>query len=205
MGRDTRYIVTNLEGGRGKHLYEKLYSARGQAENHIKAWKTHLASDRTWCSQAHANQMRVRRAYAAPPGPRSRLTAARCRLLDVVEIARRLSEEIPMAPRPVRHTAPASRQDRGHHRRKEDPDHPHDAGVLPTARAPAPALRCARPAKISLTHARPDHPETETTDPKQANARRSALGRKPRLRIKVMHTTSRANLSKNPTAVNNGG
>ena len=27
MGRDTRYIVTNLEGGRGKHLYEKLYSA----------------------------------------------------------------------------------------------------------------------------------------------------------------------------------
>lgn len=51
-GRDTRYIVTNLEGGRGKHLYEKLYSARGQAENHIKAWKTHLASDRTSCSKA---------------------------------------------------------------------------------------------------------------------------------------------------------
>lgn len=47
MGRDTRYIVTNLEGGRGKHLYEKIYSARGQAENHIKGWKAHLASDRT--------------------------------------------------------------------------------------------------------------------------------------------------------------
>ena len=59
MGRDTRYIVTNLEGGRGKHLYEKLYSARGQAENHIKAWKTHLASDRTSCSKANANQMRL--------------------------------------------------------------------------------------------------------------------------------------------------
>jgi hypothetical protein len=58
-GRDTRYIVTNLEGGRGKHLYEKLYSARGQAENHIKAWKTHLASDRTSCSKATANQMRL--------------------------------------------------------------------------------------------------------------------------------------------------
>jgi hypothetical protein len=39
MGRDTRYIVTNLEGGRGKHLYEKIYSARGQAENHIKGCK----------------------------------------------------------------------------------------------------------------------------------------------------------------------
>jgi len=58
-GRDTRYIVTNLEGGRGKHLYEKLYSARGQAENHIKAWKAHLASDRTSCSKANANQMRL--------------------------------------------------------------------------------------------------------------------------------------------------
>jgi hypothetical protein len=58
-GRDTRYIVTNLDGGRGKHLYEKVYSARGQAENHIKAWKTHLASDRTSCSKASANQMRL--------------------------------------------------------------------------------------------------------------------------------------------------
>ncbi|MCI2394468.1 IS1380 family transposase, partial [Aliiroseovarius sp. N1F302] len=58
-GRDTRYIVTNLEGGRGKHLYERLYSARGQAENHIKAWKTHLASDRTSCPKATANQMRL--------------------------------------------------------------------------------------------------------------------------------------------------
>ncbi|MBC2861634.1 IS1380 family transposase [Stappia sp. 28M-7] len=59
QGRDTRYIVTNLEGGRGKHLYEKIYSARGQAENHIKAWKNHLASDRTSCSKANANQMRL--------------------------------------------------------------------------------------------------------------------------------------------------
>ena len=58
-GRDTRYIVTNLDGVRGKHLYEKIYSARGQAENHIKGWKTHLASDRTSCSKASANQMRL--------------------------------------------------------------------------------------------------------------------------------------------------
>lgn len=59
LGRDTRFIVTNLEGGRGKHLYEKLYCARGQAENHIKGWKSHLASDRTSCSKASANQMRL--------------------------------------------------------------------------------------------------------------------------------------------------
>jgi hypothetical protein len=59
MGRDTRFIVTNLTGPRGKHLYEKIYCARGQAENHIKSWKTHLASDRTSCSKASANQMRL--------------------------------------------------------------------------------------------------------------------------------------------------
>ena len=31
-------------------------SARGQAENHIKAWKNHLAADRTSCHAAEANQ-----------------------------------------------------------------------------------------------------------------------------------------------------
>jgi hypothetical protein len=58
-GSDTRFIVTNLEGGRAKHLYERLYCARGQAENHIKAWKNHLAADRTSCHEAEANQFRL--------------------------------------------------------------------------------------------------------------------------------------------------
>jgi hypothetical protein len=58
-GTDTRVIVTNLAGGRAKHLYERLYCARGQAENHIKAWKNHLAADRTSCHQAEANQFRL--------------------------------------------------------------------------------------------------------------------------------------------------
>jgi hypothetical protein len=58
-GTDTRFIVTNLEGGRAKHLYERLYCARGQAENHIKSWKNHLAADRTSCHTAEANQFRL--------------------------------------------------------------------------------------------------------------------------------------------------
>ena len=58
-GADTRFIVTNLEAGRAKHLYERLYCARGQAENHIKAWKNHLAADRTSCHAAEANQFRL--------------------------------------------------------------------------------------------------------------------------------------------------
>src|ERR1700756_3561504 len=58
-GTDTRFIVTNLEVGRAKHCYERLYCARGQAENHIKAWKNHLAADRTSCHAAEANQFRL--------------------------------------------------------------------------------------------------------------------------------------------------
>ena len=45
--------------GRSEARYEKIYCARGQAENYIKSWKRHLASDRTSCSKANANQMRL--------------------------------------------------------------------------------------------------------------------------------------------------
>ena len=58
-GSDTRFIVTNLAAGRPKRIYEALYCARGQAENHIKAWKRHLAADRTSCHEAGANQFRL--------------------------------------------------------------------------------------------------------------------------------------------------
>jgi Transposase DDE domain group 1 len=59
MGCDTRFIVTSLADRTGKTIYETLYCARGQAENHIKAWKAHLAADRTSCSSAAANQLRL--------------------------------------------------------------------------------------------------------------------------------------------------
>ena len=44
---------------RGRTVYQDIYCARGQAENHIKAFKTHLAADRTSCCRAAANQMRL--------------------------------------------------------------------------------------------------------------------------------------------------
>ena len=56
---DTRFIATNLVGGSARTLYQDVYCARGQAENHIKAWKTHPAADRTSCCRANANQMRL--------------------------------------------------------------------------------------------------------------------------------------------------
>src|SRR5208283_2393096 len=58
-GPDTRFIVTNLNKRNALLLYEKVYCQRGQAENHIKSFKTHLAADRTSCTKATANQLRL--------------------------------------------------------------------------------------------------------------------------------------------------
>jgi Transposase DDE domain group 1 len=58
QGSDSRFIVTNLAGAR-RWLYESVYCQRGQAENLIKAHKLHLASDRTSCTSATANQFRL--------------------------------------------------------------------------------------------------------------------------------------------------
>ena len=58
-GLDIRFVVTSLTAGTTRHICETLYCARGQAENLIKLHKTQLASDRTYCRQPRANQMRV--------------------------------------------------------------------------------------------------------------------------------------------------
>lgn len=55
---DVRYIVTTLEGD-SERLYEGVYCQRGQAENLIKLHKAQLASDRTSCHSATANQVRL--------------------------------------------------------------------------------------------------------------------------------------------------
>jgi Transposase DDE domain group 1 len=55
---DIRYVVTSLEGS-PPSLYEEVYCQRGQMENLIKLHKTQLASDRTSCHSATANQVRL--------------------------------------------------------------------------------------------------------------------------------------------------
>ena len=58
QGTDARFIVTSLEG-RSKHLYEKVYCARGAAENLIKDWKLYTRADKTACHRWQANQFRL--------------------------------------------------------------------------------------------------------------------------------------------------
>lgn len=55
---DIRYVVTSLDG-EPERLYEGIYCQRGQAENLIKLHKAQLASDRTSCHSATANQVRL--------------------------------------------------------------------------------------------------------------------------------------------------
>jgi len=59
QGLDIRYVVTSLSIGSAEWIYDSLYCARGQAENLIKLHKSQLASDRTSCRSALANQVRL--------------------------------------------------------------------------------------------------------------------------------------------------
>ena len=96
LGSDARFIVTNLEG-RSKHLYEKVYCARGNMENLIKDIKLYTRSDKTACHRWQANQFRLllhATAYAilhrfrstvlvGTPWERSTFTEIRLRLFKV--------------------------------------------------------------------------------------------------------------------------
>ena len=59
LGLDIRFVVTNIAHSSAEWIYDSLYCARGQAENLIKLHKTQLASDRTSCRSAIANQVRL--------------------------------------------------------------------------------------------------------------------------------------------------
>lgn len=109
---DIRYVVTSLEGD-AERLYEGVYCQRGQAENLINLHKAQLASDRTSCHSATANQVRLALATAAfwlmhavraaiPEGhalARAEFNTIRLRLLKiavrVVEHATRIRAHLP--------------------------------------------------------------------------------------------------------------
>jgi hypothetical protein len=57
-GVNPRYVVTNLEGD-AKHLYDKIYCARGDMENRIKENQLDMFGDRTSCQRWWGNQFRL--------------------------------------------------------------------------------------------------------------------------------------------------
>jgi hypothetical protein len=58
QGPNPRYVVTTLRGD-ASELYERLYCARGEAENRIKEAQLDLFGRRASCSRFAANQMRL--------------------------------------------------------------------------------------------------------------------------------------------------
>ena len=59
-----RFLITNLKTT-PKHVYERVYCARGDAENRLKELKLGLQIDRTSCTRFLANQFRVLMTAAA--------------------------------------------------------------------------------------------------------------------------------------------
>ena len=57
-GQNPRFLVTSLSGD-SQELYDKLYCARGEAENRIKAQQLDLFADRTSCMNWIPNQLRM--------------------------------------------------------------------------------------------------------------------------------------------------
>lgn len=58
QGGNPRYVITNLEGA-PQHLYDRLYCARGEMENRIKAQQLDLFADRTSCHRWWPNPFRL--------------------------------------------------------------------------------------------------------------------------------------------------
>ena len=56
-----RFVVTSLTRAqcKPKHLYEKIYCARGDMENRIKECQLDLYADRTSAATMRANQLRL--------------------------------------------------------------------------------------------------------------------------------------------------
>jgi hypothetical protein len=56
-----RFVVTSLsrEEHEARHLYEKIYCARGEMENRIKECQLDLYADRTSAKTMRANQLRL--------------------------------------------------------------------------------------------------------------------------------------------------
>ena len=60
-GANPRFVVTSLSRAehQARHLYEKLYCARGEMENRIKECQLDLFADRTSAATMRANQLRL--------------------------------------------------------------------------------------------------------------------------------------------------
>ncbi|ESZ57353.1 transposase [Mesorhizobium sp. L103C119B0] len=152
QGADTRFIVTNLAGGKAKALYEDVYCRRGAAENHI------VLED---ASRRRPNVLHKSDGQPVPAVPACR------RLLAHVGPARCDAETLQLCRRAIRHAAFAPHQDRCAGGRDEDANPPAPADILPRPTHPAHRPRSHSAARdITMGRRRPEtNPPTATCKP----------------------------------------
>jgi hypothetical protein len=89
---NARFVVTNLRAS-PRHLYKRVYCARGEIENRIKELHHGLEIDRTSCTSFLANQMRVlltAAAYVLMQELRLSARGSRCARAQVSTLRERL-------------------------------------------------------------------------------------------------------------------
>ena len=59
LGKNIRFIVTDMKAAKAAVLYKEIYCARGEDELFVKDHKLCLKSDRTSCQKSEANQFRL--------------------------------------------------------------------------------------------------------------------------------------------------
>jgi hypothetical protein len=163
QGSDTRFVVTNL-AGTPRWLYEVLYCGRGQAENLIKAHKLHLASDRTSCTKATANQFRLL------------VHTAAYWLLHTLRGPG--TQDLVLARRAVRHPPPRLRQDR---RPRHRNGHPHQglAAVELSLQAEPRPLRRPCPRLAAMTAGQRAHHRARSRPPPTPSSKTENAHRAP--------------------------
>jgi hypothetical protein len=173
-GTDSRFVVTNL-AGTPHWLYEVAYGARGQAENLVKAYTVHLASDRSTASLSIVQQGHRQ---PVPAG------ATHGRLLAPAHLARPSAEALLLARGLTRHAPRRAGQGGRPGRRAGEPDRTRAAGRLPLPGQPH-AARCpSREATLKGGAACLDraHPPQPTNPNYRARLSRSSA---PRLATSV--------------------
>ena len=106
-GPDTRFIVTNLNKRNARLLYEEVYCRRGQAENHIKSFKTHLAADRTSCTKRQCGGVFSKTFMRSPSTPQSCSAPARRAFPSTIT---RITSQSPVASETVSPTRSRQRE-----------------------------------------------------------------------------------------------
>ena len=139
-----RFVVTSLarEEHEARHLYEKLYCARGEMENRIKECQLDLYADRTSAHTMRANQLRLWFASMA--------------YVLICALRRIGLSPYPVRPRLVRHHPPQALEDRGagaHQRAPHQARHAHCLSL--SGRVPRRSRRARRRDGLTNQKARP--------------------------------------------------